>query len=260
MLEFRASCACRSADLPPDAGNARICSFECTYRTARAVAPIGRGLMPRRSARAPGVAALACALAVLSAWPLAAAAQQAARPQVMPGDRWSFVVYYGTPSTTPNRHWVVTATSPEGIQATENGEPLLLSPDLNVVESPTRRESNLLLLQFPLSIGKRWTYETDTLFKDNQSTARTDARVEVVAHETVRVVAGEFAAFRLEAGGSFTGRSKGGPGVLSGEFRSTYWYAPAARAIVKSETWSTYRGAVTVELARVEPAGGAAGR
>jgi hypothetical protein len=221
-------------------------------RRVSTVGTIGRDVNPPRRAPPTGIAALACALAVFAAWPAAAPAQEATRPQVVPGDRWSFVVYYGTPSTTPNRHWVVTAVSPQGIAATENGEPLHLSPDLNVVESPTRRESSLLLLQFPLSVGKRWTYETDTLFKDNQSTARTGARVEVVAHETVRVVAGEFAAFKLEASGSFTGRSKGGPGVLSGEFRSTYWYAPSARAIVKSETWSTYRGAVTVELARVE--------
>ncbi|HMM87164.1 MAG: hypothetical protein ACLGIT_15880 [Gammaproteobacteria bacterium] len=214
-------------------------------------------MKPRPGVRPNGFAAFARTLLVLAAWPAAATAQEAPRPPVTPGDRWSFVVYYGTPSTAPNRHWVVSAVSPQGIAATENGEPLQLSPDLNLVESPARRESDLRLLQFPLSVGKRWTFETDTLFKDNQSTARTGARVEVVAHETVRVVAGEFAAFRLEASGSFTGRSKGGPGVLSGEFRSTYWYAPAARAIVKSETWSTYRGAVTVELVRFEPSGSA---
>jgi hypothetical protein len=74
----------------------------------------------------------------------------------------------------------------------------------------------------------------------------------VLAHETVRVVAGRFDAFKLEARGEFTGRSKGGPGILSGEFKSTYWYAPAAKAIVKSEIWSTYRGSATVELAQVQ--------
>jgi hypothetical protein len=187
-----------------------------------------------------------------------ARAQEAQRPAIAAGDRWSFVVYYGVPATQPNRYWVVNAVTSAAIEATENGEPLRLSHELNVIESPTRRESNTLLLQFPLRVGKAWSYETDTLFKDNQSTATTNARVKVVAHETVRVVAGAFDAFRLEATGSFTGRSRGGPGILSGEFKSTYWYAPAAKAIVKSQMWSTYRGAVTVELTQVHlgvPAG-----
>jgi hypothetical protein len=181
-----------------------------------------------------------------------ARAQEAQRPAIAAGDRWSFVVYYGVPATEPNRHWVVKTVTPAAIEATENGQPLRLSHELNVIESPLRQESNTLLLQFPLRVGMTWDYETDTLFKDNQSTARTNARVRVVAHERVRVVAGTFDAFKLEATGSFTGRSRGGPGYLSGEFRSTYWYAPAAKAIVRSQVWSTYRGAVTVELAEAK--------
>ncbi len=31
MLELRAHCECCGKDLPPDAGDAMICSFECTY-------------------------------------------------------------------------------------------------------------------------------------------------------------------------------------------------------------------------------------
>lgn len=177
-----------------------------------------------------------------------ASAQQAQRPSVVAADRWSFVVYYGLPTNVPNRHWVVAAVTPEFIEATENGQPLRLSPDLNVIESPTRRESNTLTLQFPLTVGRTWTYETDTLFKDNQSTARTAATVRVVAYESVSVIAGQFDAFKLEAIGTFNGRSRGGPGLLSGEFKSTYWYAPAAKTIVKSQLWSTYRGTVNTEL------------
>jgi hypothetical protein len=188
-----------------------------------------------------------------------ASAQEAERPAVMAGDRWSFVVYYAVPATAPNRHWVVTNVTPQAIEATEDGQPLRLSPDLNVLESPTRRESNTRGLQFPLSVGKQWTYETETHFKDNQSTARTVALVRVVAHEAVRVIAGQFDAFKLEASGTFTGRSKGGPGLLSGEFKSTYWYSPAAKAIVRSEMWSTYRGAATTELVEVK-LGGSPGR
>jgi len=31
MLELRPSCECCDVDLPPDATEARICSFECTF-------------------------------------------------------------------------------------------------------------------------------------------------------------------------------------------------------------------------------------
>lgn len=178
----------------------------------------------------------------------AARAQQAERPVVRAGDQWRFVVYYGTPATIPNRTWVVAGVSPQGIEATENGEPLLLSPDLNVVESPLRRDSNTIALRFPLKVGESWVYETDTLFKDNKSTAHSVVEVRVVAHEKVRVVAGEFDAFKLSANGTFRGLSRGGPGVLEGEFTSTYWYAPAVRAVVKSVSRSPYRGVSTIEL------------
>lgn len=31
MLELRPNCECCNTDLPPEAPNARICSFECTF-------------------------------------------------------------------------------------------------------------------------------------------------------------------------------------------------------------------------------------
>ena len=31
MLELRPNCECCNADLPPDSGEAWICSFECTF-------------------------------------------------------------------------------------------------------------------------------------------------------------------------------------------------------------------------------------
>jgi hypothetical protein len=31
MLQMRPNCECCDIDLPPDAGDAMICSFECTY-------------------------------------------------------------------------------------------------------------------------------------------------------------------------------------------------------------------------------------
>ena len=66
MLDLRPNCELCDADLPPDASDARICSYECTFcaecvdRVLRNVCPnCGGGLAPRpirpRRAWRPGV-------------------------------------------------------------------------------------------------------------------------------------------------------------------------------------------------------------
>lgn len=186
-----------------------------------------------------------CALALLAP---AAGAQSAQRPPVQPGDRWDFAVYYAVRHTAPTRTWVVVSVGPDAIVGTENGAPLRLTPELNPLESPLLAQTGTELLRFPLRVGRQWKHVAHVRFKDNGSQARVETQVQVAAHETVRVAAGEFEAFRLEAKGTIHGSSYGGSGQLRGETATTYWYAPAARAIVKSTNRNTYRGESTVEL------------
>jgi hypothetical protein len=40
MLQLRPNCECCNADLPPEAPNARICSFECTFCEACATSTL----------------------------------------------------------------------------------------------------------------------------------------------------------------------------------------------------------------------------
>ena len=176
-----------------------------------------------------------------------ALAQRAERPEVRVGDRWAFVVYYATPSATPNRTWVVTSVAPARIEGTEDGEPLLLDADLNVLDSPRERNESPRLLRFPLAVGDRWSYASDYLFKPKNSRGRTATDVRVIAHERVAVVAGEFDAFRLEARSRLSGTSAVGS-VIDAETVTTYWYAPSARAVVKSLHHNPYLGKSTVEL------------
>ncbi len=75
---------------------------------------------------------------------------------------------------------------------------------------------------------------------------RTECNVSVVGYEKVRVAAGEFDAFRLESKANFSGIAP--EGQVSGVGTMTYWYAPAARAIVKSEYRDQFVGLVTTEL------------
>jgi hypothetical protein len=191
-----------------------------------------------------------------AAWALvlfssAAFAQRAELPDVRAGDRWKFAVYATVPSATPNRAWVVTSVTAISIEGTENGEPLLLTRELNVLESPRGKDSNPKSLDFPLEVGKRWRYESDWVFKPKGAKGGISVDVTVVGHERVKVPAGEFDAFKLTAKGSLRGTSPVNS-QYAGETTETYWYAPVARTIVKSVRHNPYLGTTTVELVEVQ--------
>jgi hypothetical protein len=192
------------------------------------------------------------ALAVLAGTALA---QKADRPAIKAGDQWKFVMYYGIPSLEPNRVWVINSVTPDGIEGTENGEPLMLTTDLNIVESPRQTDSNPRQLRFPLEVGDRWSYTNDYLLKyKNESKGSALVNVAVVSYEKIRVPAGEFDAFKLEAKASFRGVSAFNS-QTAGDSIWTYWYAPAARAIVRSVSRNPYLGTSTVDLVefRLQP-------
>lgn len=180
-----------------------------------------------------------------------AQAQTADQPDVRVGDQWHFVEYYSAPSTTPNRNWAITSVTATHIVGTENSEPLMLTRELNVLDSPRTRSSNPRALAFPLQAGKRWRYESDWVFKPKGSTGRTVVDVVVAGHERIKVPAGEFDAFRLIARGRLSGTSPINS-QYAAETTETYWYAPAVRAIVKSVRHNPYLGTATVELVGYE--------
>jgi hypothetical protein len=191
-------------------------------------------------------AAVVVVLVLLSA---TARAQEAPRPALKAGDEWKFAVYYTAPTAVPSREWRITSVG-EVIAATENGAPLRLTPELNVLESPDRRESNPQQLKFPLAVGKQWRYDSEWLFKPKGSKGTIAMEVAVVAHEAVRVPAGTFDAFKLVAKGRLGGTSPIGS-QYDHESTTTYWYAPAARAIVRSVHHNPYLGTSTVELVQL---------
>jgi len=176
-----------------------------------------------------------------------ALAQKAPQPEVKVGDQWQFAVYCTVPSTTPNRAWVITSVTPDRIEGTENGEPLLLTADLNVLESPRTKESNPKALEFPLEVGKRWQYVSDWVFKPKGSKGRAIVNVTVLGYEKITIPAGEFDAFKLASKESLSGTSPINS-QYAGETTRTYWYAPAARAVVKLVSHNPYLGPSSVEL------------
>ena len=169
------------------------------------------------------------------------------RPNVKVGDRWMFVTLRPTVGTKLEYAWAVTSVSPTRIEGTENGKPLALTPDLNIIESPQEKHSDDRLLSFPLEVGKQWGYVDDYVFNDpffGTLQGRNKVSVTVLGYEKVRVPAGEFDVFKLEAKGNWVSPQAGGPG----ESDLTYWYAPAVRAIVKKEDQATYMPTTTTEL------------
>ncbi len=187
--------------------------------------------------------------ALLLALPFAVSAQApvAQQPVVAVGDSWKFVVYYTVPSRIPNRTWTISSIKGERLLGTENGAPLTLTRELNVVDSPRQAETNSRLLSFPLAVGKRWQYRSNWLFKPKSSRGSIDADVVVVAYESIDVPAGRFEAFKLQAVAELGGSSPSDT-FYAGQTTTTYWYAPVARAIVKSVHHNPYQGSTTVEL------------
>lgn len=174
-------------------------------------------------------------------------AGEATQPDVRVGDKWQFAVYSAQPTSEPNRTWVVTSVTPQAIEGTENGQPLRLTPELNVLDSPRHAESNPRLLSFPLRVGKRWQYESNWTFKQKGSSGTIAVEVQVLSRERVSVPAGEFDAFKLFAKGTLGGSSPMNT-FYGGETTTTYWYAPSARAIIKSLHHNPYLGITVVEL------------
>ena len=184
----------------------------------------------------------------------AAYAQVAQVPAIRPGDRWRFVEYYSVPAREPNREWVITSVEGGEIRGTENGAPLLFTSDLNVIDSPRNWYSNPRWLQFPVEVGKRWSFSTEWLLKSKGSKGSASVEVEVLAHEPVTVVAGEFTAFKLVARSRLAGTSPIGSIYDGSVATTTYWYAPAARGVVRWEFHNPYMGRSTVELVTMDAA------
>ncbi len=189
-------------------------------------------------------------LAACSMFAVPAFAQNAAkvdRPDVKVGDQWQF--RFGANARAPelNVTWVVTSVTPTEVKGTENGQPLTLTSDLNEMESPRRKTSDWRLLSFPLEVGKSWTFVNDYLLKDTGTKGQGKYSVVVLSYERVKVAAGEFDAFKLEMKGTYN--VTGTDGVAhSGSATRTYWYAPAARAIVREEIDDSFRGIYSVDL------------
>ena len=190
---------------------------------------------------------IALAIGLLVAASAGRASETIAVPNVRVGDKW---VMQGTdtwPKNNKEATWKVErlVVKVEGSLATwkyENRPPLqpgsgenrydvasqvILRDYVSGKDEPTR---------FPLAVGNEWRYEYSA--KTSSGIVRNDIKAKVVGWEDVTVPAGTFRVLRIEHEGSW---SRDTDFARDGIIRSltapveiTYWYAPAAKTIVKS--------------------------
>lgn len=114
-------------------------------------------------------------------------------------------------------------------------------PELRRVQGV--KYSDLRLLSFPLEIGKKWSFSSVSTYPSGTFNDYACSAV-VVSYEKVRVPAGEFDAFKLEAKCNFraVGEMAGDPG----ESTWKYSYAPAARIIVDYQYTNSRMGTTSI--------------
>jgi hypothetical protein len=82
-------------------------------------------------------------------------------------------------------------------------------------------------MPFPLEIGKSWGGRFELTSIDEPVSPTISESCTITAYETVKVVAGQFPAFRFECTDAWS------YGLLHGSAASTGWYAPLAKSVVK---------------------------
>ena len=91
---------------------------------------------------------------------------RAEAPIIKVGDQWKFEQRdrrTGVKESVIERS--ITAVSATQIEGLENGGKIVITPDLNFIESPTQIiTSEAKALSFPLELGKKWAYKYN--FKD----------------------------------------------------------------------------------------------
>ena len=163
-------------------------------------------------------------------WQQAAFSQSniAGRPEAKVGDRWK--VERRDPFSKAlelSEETQVTNVSAEKIDVTVNGEPGILTPEMNVLEGARfRYDVGYLLLHFPMEVGKEWKFKTNWTNKQTGSNGFASFDVKVLGYERIKVALGEFDSYKLEAIGQ---AANGYPA------RHIYWYAPKAKGIIRSE-------------------------
>jgi len=158
---------------------------------------------------------------------------EAQAPTFSIGERWEFS-YENALEPQKNERYSQTVASVDGGHAAlatndRKTASVLLDANGNLVKTASGSyEPSDVKLQFPLSVGKRWSLSY--VYRSGTWTSQVDRTAKVVGVERIHTAAGDFDTFRIEQATSWSGAS--GNGGYGGS-RETEWYAPAVGRIVR---------------------------
>lgn len=154
------------------------------------------------------------------------------------GDRWKFERNdRRTGAKEAEFTRTITAVSATQIEGTDNSAKVAFNTDLSVIENGAATyKGDTRFVAFPLAVGNKWTFKYDVVNKTNGTPSRWQLDATVVGYEKVKVPAGEFDAYKIEYKGYWNNDRNN----RNGRVAQTAWFAPAARATVRTEFDDTY--------------------
>jgi hypothetical protein len=163
--------------------------------------------------------------------------QIAERPIWRVGDKWTYHQVAGLPPVESDWAREVVESLPNGEFAvrTENGRSLVFDAETNSLDS-RGPEYSWKRFDFPLSVGKHWTY--DRRIGGSLNDGYEKASWEVKAYEKLTVPAGTFDCFRVE-GVVWRTQSQGVYTPSHFHQDMTYWYCPKVKWVAK---WKAHSG------------------
>lgn len=141
--------------------------------------------------------------------------------------------------SVPCQRWQVKEANRKGEMISQCGDNFMhlsLENNLNPVKVVKANGDTLVefkpffpQLVYPLQLGKKWSGEYTGYTADDGAKWSSKVSCEVRAWEKVKVAAGEFDSYRIECQEKWRAML-----ILSGESKSTRWYAPALGMVVKT--------------------------
>lgn len=163
-------------------------------------------------------------------------AEKPASLEIKPGGYFEFTD--SAASMGSCKRWTIKSINTDGMLVIQCKDLLIyqsLDNDYNIVKM-TRVNGDIEYefkpymptLAFPLEVGKKWGGEYAGFTEDTGDKWKSKVSCETTAFEKVKVVAGEFDAFRIECVDKWRALM-----VFSGEKTSTRWYAPKLGTVIK---------------------------
>ncbi|MGV7240339.1 hypothetical protein, partial [Caballeronia sp. M23-90] len=160
---------------------------------------------------------------------------EAQAPAFTVGESWEFS-FETALEPQKNEHYsqtVVAINDGRAAIAVNGGQSASLQLDAsgNVVKTASGSfEPSDSKLQFPLSVGKRWSISY--VYRTGTWASQVDRTANVVGVERIHTAGGDFDTFRIEQATSWSGSSGNGG---HGGSRETDWYAPTTGRIVRMD-------------------------